>query len=118
MLTPPALIADLLRNAVSANPLLGERRPAVRRRGESRALAAYSLTSTICAPTISNANQNGPKGTLDGPSLAYTVNTNDQIRSADDYGEIVNRLQNGAPVRLRDVATLCRAPRCQASAAG
>ena len=56
--------------------------------------------------TISNANQNGPKGTLDGPTSAYTVNTNDQIRNAEDYGNIVIAYKNGAPVRLRDVATL------------
>src|SRR5450432_1898609 len=52
------------------------------------------------------ANQNGPKGTLDGPRSAYTVNTNDQIRSAAEYGNIVVAYKNGAPVRLKDVATL------------
>ena len=56
--------------------------------------------------TINNANQNGPKGTLDGPANAYTVNTNDQIRSAEDYGNVVVAYKNGAPVRLKDVATL------------
>src|ERR1019366_2216169 len=50
--------------------------------------------------------QNGPKGTLDGPTSAYTVNTNDQIRNAEDYGSVVIAYKNGAPVRLRDVATL------------
>src|ERR1019366_5334010 len=56
--------------------------------------------------TINNANQNGPKGTLDGPTSAYTVNTNDQIRNAEDYGSIVIAYKNGSAVRLRDVATL------------
>jgi multidrug efflux pump len=71
-----------------------------------RALAAYGLNLDDLRTTIGNANQNGPKGTLDGPANAYTVNTNDQIRNADDYGMVVVAYRNGAPVRLKDVATL------------
>ena len=84
----------------------GGQRPAVRVVVNPRALAAYSLNLDDLRTTISNANQNGPKGTLDGPTSAYTVNTNDQIRNADDYGAVVVAYKNGAPVRLRDVATL------------
>ena len=84
----------------------GGQRPAVRVVVNPRALAAYSLNIDDLRTTISNANQNGPKGTLDGPTSAYTVNTNDQIRNADDYGSVVVAYKNGAPVRLRDVATL------------
>ncbi len=84
----------------------GGQRPAVRVVVNPRALAAYGLNLDDLRTTINNANQNGPKGTLDGPSSAYTVNTNDQIKSAEDYGSIVIAYKNGAPVRLRDVATL------------
>jgi multidrug efflux pump len=84
----------------------GGQRPAVRVIVNPRALAAYGLNLDDLRTTIGNANQNGPKGTLDGPTSAYTVNTNDQIRNADDYGNIVIAYKNSAPVRLRDVATL------------
>jgi multidrug efflux pump len=84
----------------------GGQRPAVRVVANPRALAAYGLNLDDLRTTISNANQNGPKGTLDGPANAYTVNTNDQIRNADDYGMVVVAYKNGAPVRLKDVATL------------
>jgi multidrug efflux pump len=84
----------------------GGQRPAVRVIVNPRALAAYGLNIDDLRTTIANANQNGPKGTLDGPTNAYTVNTNDQIRDAEDYGGIVIAYKNGAPVRLRDVATL------------
>ena len=84
----------------------GGQRPAVRVVVNPLALAAYGLNLDDLRTTISNANQNGPKGTLDGPTSAYTVNTNDQIRNADDYGTIVIAYKNGAPVRLRDVAKL------------
>jgi multidrug efflux pump len=84
----------------------GGQRPAVRVVANPRAMAAYGLNLDDLRTTIANANQNGPKGTLDGPSTAYTVNTNDQIRNADDYGMIVVAYKNGAAVRLKDVATL------------
>jgi multidrug efflux pump len=84
----------------------GGQRPAVRVVANPRAMAAYGLNLDDLRTTISNANQNGPKGTLDGPSTAYTVNTNDQIRNADDYGDIVVAYKNGAAVRLKDVARL------------
>ncbi len=84
----------------------GGQRPAVRVVANPRAMAAYGLNLDDLRTTISNANQNGPKGTLDGPSTAYTVNTNDQIRNAEDYGNVVVAYKNGAPVRLKDVATL------------
>src|SRR5712672_670512 len=84
----------------------GGQRPAVRVVANPRALAAYGLNLDDLRTTINNANQNGPKGTLDGPSTAYTVNTNDQIRNAEDYGNVVVAYKNGAPVRLKDVAVL------------
>jgi multidrug efflux pump len=84
----------------------GGQRPAVRVVANPRAMAAYGLNLDDLRTTISNANQNGPKGTLDGPSNAYTINTNDQIRNADDYGEVVAAYKNGAPVRLKDVTKL------------
>src|SRR5450631_3643146 len=84
----------------------GGQRPAVRVIANPRAMAAYGLNLDDLRTTINNANQNGPKGTLDGPANAYTVNTNDQIRNAEDYGNIVIAYKNAAPVRLRDVATL------------
>ena len=84
----------------------GGQRPAVRVIVNPRALAAYSLNIDDLRTTINVANQNGPKGTLDGPSRAYTINTNDQLKSADEYGNIVIAYRNNAPVRLKDVATL------------
>jgi multidrug efflux pump len=84
----------------------GGQRPAVRVVANPRAMAAYGLNLDDLRTTISNANQNGPKGTLDGPSNAYTVNTNDQIEDATDYGNVIVAYKNGAPVRLKDVATL------------
>jgi len=88
----------------------GGQRPAVRAVVNPRALAAYGLNIDDLRTTISVANENGPKGTFDGPTRSYTINTNDQLRSAAEYSEIVIAYRNGAPVRLKDVATLLEAP--------
>ncbi len=84
----------------------GGQRPAVRIVVNPRALASYGLNLDDLRTTVSNANQNGPKGTLDGPATSYTINTNDQIRNADEYGNIIIAYRGGSPVRLRDVAQL------------
>ena len=84
----------------------GGQRPAVRVVVNPRALAAYGLNLDDLRTTISVANQNGPKGTLDGPMQTYTINTNDQLRSAVEYSNIIVAYKNNSPVRLRDVANL------------
>jgi multidrug efflux pump len=84
----------------------GGQRPAVRVIVNPRALAAYGLNIDDLRTTINVANQNGPKGTLDGPSRAYTINTNDQLKSAEEYSKIVVSYRNNSPVRLQDIATL------------
>ncbi len=86
--------------------LSGGHRPAVRVRANLKALAAYGLNIDDLRTTIANANVNTPKGNFDGPARAYTINANDQIGSAADYGKIVVAYKNGAPVRLTDVADI------------
>ncbi len=71
-----------------------------------RALAANGLNIDDLRTTLGNANVNTPKGGFDGPTRATTINANDQIQSATDYANIVIAYRNGAPVHLRDVATV------------
>ncbi len=84
----------------------GGQRPAVRVRANIHALAAYGLNIDDLRTTISNANSNAPKGSFDGPSRSYTINSNDQIKTADEYKNIIIAYRNGAPVRLSDVASV------------
>ncbi len=84
----------------------GGQRPAVRIQANLQALAAYGLNVDDLRTTVSNANSNAPKGNFDGPSRAYTINTNDQIQSASDYANIIIAYKNGSPVHLSDVATV------------
>ena len=78
--------------------------PAVRIQANNRQLTAYGLNIDDLRTTLANANVNVPKGSFDGPSRAYTINANDQIRKASDYNDLVVAYRNGAPVKLSDVA--------------
>src|SRR3954453_5497258 len=83
----------------------GGNRPALRVRANLRQLAAYGLNIDDLRTTIGNANVSGPKGSFDGPSRAYSINANDQLKSPADYNDLVIAYRNGAPVRLADVAS-------------
>ena len=84
--------------------LSGGQRPAVRIQVDTRALASYGLTLNDVRTAISAANANGAKGSIDGPTRAYTINSNDQLMAALDYQNLVVAFKNGAPVRLVNVA--------------
>jgi len=88
----------------------GGNRPAVRIQANSRQLAAYGLNIDDLRTTLANANVNTPKGNFDGPSRAYTINANDQIRKPSDYNDLVVAYRNGAPVKLSDVAEAKEGP--------
>ena len=84
----------------------GGQRPAVRIQIDPRKLAANGLNIDDLRTTLGNANVNIPKGGFDGPTQATTINANDQINSAQQYSDLVIAYRNGAPVHLRDVATV------------
>ena len=84
--------------------LSGGQRPAVRVQVNPRALAANGLGLEDVRLAIASANVNQAKGGFDGPSRAYTIDANDQLRSAAEYGAVIVAYRNGAPLLLSDVA--------------
>lgn len=82
----------------------GGQRPAVRIQANPQSLAAYGLTLADLRNAISAANVNQPKGTLNGPLRATTINANDQLKSPDEYMDLIVTYRNNAPLRLSDVA--------------
>lgn len=86
--------------------LAGGQRPAVRVKLNAQAIAALGLTSETVRTAITSANVNSAKGSLDGPSRAVTLSANDQMQSAEDYRRLIIAYQNGAPIRLGNVATV------------
>jgi multidrug efflux pump len=84
--------------------LAGGRRPAVRIKANPRALAAAGLSLEDLRTAVGAANVNAPKGSFDGALRASAIDANDQLKSADEYFNLIIAYRNGAPIRLRDVA--------------
>ncbi|MEB0059598.1 MULTISPECIES: efflux RND transporter permease subunit [unclassified Variovorax] len=84
--------------------LSGGQRPAVRIQANTQALAANGIGLDTLRTAISAANSNGAKGSFDGPKRAYTINSNDQLLTVDDYKNLIVTYKNGAPIRMIDVA--------------
>ena len=86
--------------------LSGGQRPAVRIQVNPRQLAAYGFSLDDVRAAIANANVNIAKGSFDGPERSSTIDANDQLRSADEYRQLIIGYKNGAPVQLSAVADL------------
>jgi len=86
--------------------LAGGQRPAVRIRVNPEALAAYGLNLSDVRTLINASNVNQPKGNFDGPTRVSQLDANDQLRSADEYRDLILTYANGAALRLRDVADI------------
>ena len=84
--------------------LSGGQRPAVRVQANPKALAANGLSLEDVRTAIAAANVNRPKGSFDGALRSYTLNANDQLRSAAEYRSIIVAYRNGGPLYLSDVA--------------
>ncbi len=84
----------------------GGQRPAIRIQVDPVALAAHGLALEDVRTAIANANVNQAKGSFDGPLRASTIDANDQLRSPDDYRNIVLMYKNGAPLRVSDIAAV------------
>ncbi len=86
--------------------LAGGQRPALRVQINPMALAAYDLDLEDVRSAIAATNTNQPKGSFDGPQRSTLLDANDQIRSVEDYRQLILTWIDGAPLRLGDVATI------------
>ena len=84
----------------------GGQKPAVRIQANPTALASYGLSLEDLRTVLGQANVDQAKGVLENQRQSFTISTNDQLLSGADYKDVVLAYRNGAPVRLRDVATI------------
>jgi multidrug efflux pump len=84
----------------------GSSLPAVRVELNPVALAHAGLSPEQVRTAIANTNVDRPKGAVEDGSRRWQILANDQARTAAQYVPIVVAYQNGAAIRLSDVATV------------
>ncbi|WP_073525076.1 MdtB/MuxB family multidrug efflux RND transporter permease subunit [Pseudomonas fluorescens] len=86
--------------------IAGGQRQAVRIKVNPEALAANGLNLSDVRALIAASNVNQPKGNFDGPTRVSMLDANDQLVSPQQYAELILAYNNGAPLRLKDVAQI------------
>lgn len=86
--------------------IAGGQRPAVRIQVDPEALAARQLSMAAVRQAVVGANVNQPKGSLEGPQRSTTISANEQLRSSEDYENLIIQYVDDAPLRLGDIATI------------
>ena len=86
--------------------IAGGQRQAVRIKVNPEALAANGLNLSDVRTLIGASNVNQPKGNFDGPTRVSMLDANDQLRSPEEYANLILAYNNGGPLRLRDVAQI------------
>ena len=86
--------------------IAGGQRQAVRIKVNPEALAANGLNLADVRTLVSASNVNTPKGNFDGPTRVSMLDANDQLRSPEEYANLILAYANGGPLRLKDVAQI------------
>ncbi|MGR4043412.1 efflux RND transporter permease subunit [Pseudomonas sp. 910_21] len=82
----------------------GSSLPAVRVELEPQLLNQYGVALDDVRNAIANANQRRPKGSVEDDQRLWQIQANDQLEKARDYEPLIIHYNNGAALRLKDVA--------------
>ncbi|MFY8114703.1 MAG: efflux RND transporter permease subunit, partial [Rhabdaerophilum sp.] len=82
----------------------GAEQPAVRIEFDPAAIAQAGLTLEQVRLAVVGANALGPVGAFEGRRQSEVLALNAQLRSAEDYRQLVIRAANGRVMRLTDIA--------------
>ena len=91
-------------NGVALVNVYGSQKFAVRIDLDPAAMAARGLGIDQVQAAVGNGNVNNPTGVLYGGNRTYNVMVNGQYRNAAAFANLIVSYQNGAPVRLKDIA--------------
>ena len=86
--------------------IAGGQRQAVRIKVNPDALAANGLNLSDVRTLVNASNVNTPKGNFDGPTRVSMLDANDQLKSPEEYANLILAYANGGPLRLKDVAQI------------
>ncbi|NOL52326.1 efflux RND transporter permease subunit [Pelistega suis] len=82
----------------------GGQKPAIRVQVNPQKLASNGLSLNDIRTAIDSNNINSPTGNFDGPQRSTTVYADGQLRTPEQYKELILTYNNGAALRLKDVA--------------
>jgi multidrug efflux pump len=83
--------------------IFGERRYSMRLWLDAARLAAYNMTPQDVEGALRRQNVEVPAGRIESQNMEFTVLSETDLRTADQFGAIIVREVNGYPVRVRDV---------------
>jgi multidrug efflux pump len=95
----------------------GAEQPAIRVRVNPMLLSSLGLSIEDVRTAIANANALAPLGIIEGAKQAIAIETNAQLRTVEDYRDIVVKTVGGNVVRLGAVADVAQATRNSRAAA-
>ncbi len=84
----------------------GASQPAVRVEVNPTLLNKLGVGLDTVRNALNAANANRPKGEVSNGGMTYSFSDNDQLFTADEYRPLIVAYNNGAAVRLSDVATV------------
>jgi len=84
----------------------GGAKPAVRVRVDPARLTQLGIGLEQVRAGLRSVNANAPKGQLTDAATSWTIQATDQLFDADEYRPVIVAWQNGAPVRLGDIASV------------
>ncbi|MGH8265611.1 MAG: efflux RND transporter permease subunit, partial [Steroidobacteraceae bacterium] len=95
----------------------GAEQPAVRVRLNPMLMSSIGVSLDDVRTAINSTNALAPIGIIDGDRQAVAIETNAQLRKAEDYRSLVIKTSNGNVVRLASIANIDQATRNSRSAA-
>jgi multidrug efflux pump len=81
----------------------GSSQPAVRVEVNPTLLNKLGIGLDTVRTALNAANANRPKGEISGPHRDYSIDTTDQLFTADEYSPLIVAYHDGAAVRVGDV---------------
>jgi len=81
----------------------GSSQPAVRVEVNPTLLNKLGIGLDTVRTALNAANANRPKGEISGPNRDYSIDTTDQLFTADEYRPLIVAYHDGAAVRVGDV---------------
>ena len=93
-------------SGVSQVPVWGPERPAIRVQANPAKLAAYGLDLEQIRMALNANSSNLPSGILYGDAHDYSLETDSQLTTAEQFSQLIVTYRDGVPLRLNQVANV------------